>query len=328
MGKLIDKYNRRVDYLRISVTDRCNLRCVYCLPGCGIDNKSHDDLLTFEEIVRIAGIAAQMGINKVRLTGGEPLVRKNLAVLVKMVAEIEGIDEISMTTNGILLKDYAHQLKRAGLKRVNVSLDTLRGDRFKDVTRFGELRDAMEGIEAALDAGLHPVKINVLLLAGVNDDEITDFLRLTIDRPLHVRFLEFMPITGNEFWSEKRFLSCKEAMDICNRFGRVESANVSGNGPARNFRIENASGTFGFIAALTDKFCSACNRLRLTSDGHLKGCLHSDLKVNLRDPLRNGADEGILKHLIRLVVDTKPREHSLTGDFVEASEYLMSQIGG
>ena len=328
MEKLIDRFGRRIDYLRISVTDRCNLRCVYCMPECGIANKPHGELLTFEEITRIARIGVSMGIEKVRLTGGEPLVRKDLPDLIAMLADTGGITDISMTTNGVLLANRAKELKEAGLKRVNISLDTLREDRFKEITRLGELKDIIAGIDAALDAGLQPLKINVLLLADLEDDEVIDFLKLTIKRPLHVRFLEFMPITGNEFWKRENFISYKKVMEICRQFGTIEPVDLYGNGPAKNLRIKGALGTFGFIAPLGDKFCSSCNRLRLTSDGFLKGCLHSDLKVNLKLPLREGVDTERIKELIRLVVNAKPEGHSLDKSSIEASEYLMCQIGG
>jgi len=326
--ELIDNFNRRIDYMRISVTDRCNLRCVYCMPACGIVNKPHEELLSFEEITRIVKVGVSLGINKIRLTGGEPLVRKNLVDLVRILADIEGLKDISMTTNGILLKDYVWQLKEAGLKRLNISLDTLREQRYRDITRLGELKEVRESIYIALKAGFHPLKINALILAGINDDEIIDFLKLTIENPVHVRFLEFMPIKHNEFWKEENFISCKEVMDICCGFGPIEPVNIYGNGPARNFRIKNALGTFGFIAPITDKFCSSCNRLRLTSDGFMKGCLHSDFKVNLRDALRQGISEKGLIQLIKLAVITKPQEHSLDRNSIEASEYLMCQIGG
>lgn len=326
--ELIDRFNRKIDYLRISVTDRCNLRCVYCMPACGIVNKPHEELLSFEEIARIVRVGVFLGIDKIRLTGGEPLVRKDLAGLVRILAGIEGIKDISMTTNGIILKNYVWQLKEAGLKRLNISLDTLHEERYRDITRLGELKEVKEAIMLALKAGFHPLKINVLLLAGINDDEIIGFLRLTQKSPIHVRFLEFMPIRDNEFLKEGNFISCREVMDICCEFNPIEPVKIYGNGPARDFRIKNALGTFGFIAPISDKFCSSCNRLRLTSDGFLKGCLHSDLKVNLRDPLRQGIGKKELIQLISLAATTKPKEHSLDKNLIEASEYLMCQIGG
>lgn len=326
---LIDNFNRRIDYLRISVTDRCNLRCKYCMPACGITNKLHSKLLSFEEIAKIVKMGISLGIDKIRLTGGEPLVRKDIVDLVKILASIEGLKDISMTTNGTLLKHCALQLKKAGLKRLNISLDSLQEEKYRDITRGGELKDVKEAIELSLEAGFHPLKINTLLLAGINDDEIIDFLRLTEELPLHVRFLEFMPTKHNQFWDAgENFMSYKDVVDISYRLGPVESIAVHGNGPAKNFRIKDARGTFGFIAPMSASFCSNCNRLRLTSDGFLKACLHSELKINLRDPIRRGMDERGLIELIELAVNTKPKEHTLSEDPISSSEYLMCQIGG
>ena len=298
------------------------------MPACGIVNKPHDEFLLFEEIAEIAGAGVSLGIDRIRLTGGEPLIRKDLVDLIKKISGIKGIKDISMTTNGILLKDYASMLKDAGLKRVNISLDTLNEKKYRYVTRGGELKEVLGGIREALKKGFNPVKINVLLLKGINDDEIENFLQLTIENPVHIRFLEFMPIKDNDFWSEENFVSYKDAMNICNRFGQIEPVNLYGNGTAENFRVKNALGTFGFIAPMSEKFCSSCNRLRLTSDGFLKGCLHSDRKINLRDPLRRGINEEDLIRLIRLAVAAKAKEHSMDKNSFEASEYLMCQIGG
>ncbi len=326
---LVDNFNRRIDYLRISITDRCNLRCKYCMPACGINNKPHNELLSFEEIAKIVRIGVSLGIDKVRLTGGEPLVRKDIVKLVEILARIEGLNDISMTTNGTLLKHNVVKLKKAGLKRLNISLDTLKEEKYKDVTRGGELKDVKDVIKLCLEAGFNPLKINMLLLAGINGDEIIDFLKLTIDLPVHVRFLEFMPTKDNEFWhSREDFISHKEVMDIAYKLGPVESMDVYGNGPAKNFRIKGTLGAFGFIAPMSESFCSSCNRLRLTSDGFLKACLHSDLKINLKDPIRRGMDEKGLIQLIRLAVSTKPKEHALSEDPISSSEYLMCQIGG
>ncbi len=326
---LIDNFNRRINYLRISVTDRCNLRCKYCMPACGITNKLHGDLLSFEEIAKIVKIGVSLGIDKVRLTGGEPLVRKDVVELVEILSMIDGLNDISMTTNATLLKHHVPRLKKAGLKRINISLDTLQEEKYRDIARGGDLKDVKEAIGLCLEAGFHPLKINMLLLAGINDDEIIDFLKLTMDLPIHVRFLEFMPTRHNEFWhSREDFISYKEVMDISQGLGQVEDIDVYGNGPAKNFRIKYAKGTFGFIAPLSESFCSSCNRFRLTSDGFLKGCLHSDLKINLKDPIRRGMDEKGLIQLINLAVNTKPKEHVLSENPISSSEYLMCQIGG
>jgi cyclic pyranopterin phosphate synthase len=328
MGNLVDRFNRRIDYLRISVTDRCNLRCVYCMPEAGITNLPHDGLLSFEEIAHVVKVAVSLGVNKVRLTGGEPLVRKELPVLIKFLAEIEGIEDISLTTNGILLKKYAAELKKAGLRRINVSLDTLNESRYRSITRFGNLKDVEEGIKKAIEAGLSPVKINVVLLGGINEEEIANFLGLTIEESVHIRFLELMPVANNDFCASENVVSCEEVINISRRFGSIEPASLYGHGPAKTFRFKHSLGTFGLISPISDKFCLGCNRLRLTSDGFLKPCLHSSAKVDVRSPLRKGAGEEEIARLIRLAVSIKPEEHSLDKNQIQFSEYLMCQIGG
>lgn len=329
MKMLRDRFNREIDYLRVSVTDRCNLRCVYCLPCCGVASLPHKEILSFEEIARIAAAGASLGIDKVRLTGGEPLVRKGIAGLVYMLSEIKGVEEISMTTNGVLLGGYAKELKRAGLGRVNVSLDTLRPDRFGRITGGGALEEVIGSIERALECGFDPLKINVLLMAGVNDDEIGGFLRLTVERPVHVRFLELMPMgTGAGLRHKETFLSCGMIKEACRSFGDIEPAEVRGNGPSVNYRVKNALGTFGLIAPVSERFCGSCNRLRLTSEGFLKACLHSDEGSDIKGPVRRGAGEKELAALIALCAAGKPEGHSLDKAGHEPSERLMHRIGG
>lgn len=323
---LVDSHNRKIDYLRISVTDRCNLRCIYCMPECGIINKPHQELLSFEEVAEIVKAAVALGINKIRLTGGEPLVRKDIVNLVKSLSSIKGIEDLSMTTNGVLLKDYAFALKKAGLKRLNISLDTLDEARYKFITRLGNLSDVWAGLETAIKAGFSPLKINVLLLGSINKDEVINFLKLTLKNSLHIRFLEFMPV--NNFFQNEDFISGSMILEIARGFSEFQAAEVLGFGPAKIFRFKNALGTFGLIAPLSDKFCSNCNRLRLTSDGFLKSCLHANAKVNLRDALRSGINQRDLVQLIERAVELKPREHAFDRDSIETQEYLMCQIGG
>lgn len=341
---LKDSYARIIDYLRISVTDRCNLRCRYCMPACGIIHQPHQELLSFEEIIEIVNLVVQLGIDKIRLTGGEPLVRKELVNLISSLSKIDSLKDISLTTNGILLKEYALGLKKAGLKRVNISLDSLRSDRYRWITRGGNLEDVLKGISEALKVGFSPLKINVLLLE-INKDEIPDFLRLTIENPLHVRFLEFMPVNPaplkrcgvNPLYKMGNFISAHLVMEIARHFYTVEEARiypasidrcgVYGNGPARVYKFKNSWGTFGIISPISDKFCFRCNRLRLTCDGFLKACLHADLKVNLRDALRKRDKEGLIG-LIKSAVYMKPREHSLDKSVAKSLEYSMCQIGG
>lgn len=327
-GVLIDKYNRKIDYLRISVTDRCNLRCIYCMPESGIIHKPHQELLSFEEIIKIVEACVFLGIDKIRLTGGEPLVRKGLVNLISALNKIEGIRDIAMTTNGILLKEYAVELKKAGLKRINISLDSLNKARYKFISRQGNLGDVWEGIREALRLGFSPLKINILLLDDTGLDEIANFLRLTIEYPVCVRFLEFMPV--NSFYRMGNFVSGSNVLDVAKKFYEVEETFVLGDGPAINYKFKNALGSFGLILPLSNKFCATCNRLRLTSDGFLKLCLHSKLGVNLRHPLRKGAILEELINLIKQAVYMKPQEHSLDKDKTinQPEEFSMCQIGG
>ena len=294
MNELFDSFGRRINYLRISVTDRCNLRCIYCMPPEGVSLIPRSELLSYEEISAIAQTAVELSINKIRLTGGEPLVRLELPKLIGMLSQIEGIDEISLTTNGTLLKRYAVELKRAGLSRVNVSLDTFKADRFRYITRCGELKDVLEGIEAARDAGLQPIKINTVVMRGVNDDEVLDFANITYEEGWHVRFIELMP-----FARVTDFIPSSEIRQRVMSLGSLEPClPIIGNGPARYYRLPEARGTIGFISPISEPFCSYCNRLRLTSDGQLCPCLLSDDGIDLKGPLRSNAKRPEIRRLI------------------------------
>ncbi len=287
------------------------------------------EILSYEEIQQVVQVAASMGINKVRLTGGEPLLRPNLSKLVQMLARIENIDDISLTTNGILLGKYAVELKEAGLKRVNVSLDTLKEDRFKRITGKDELGDVLSGLEAAHFAGLEPVKINVVVLRGINDDETIDFARMSTGEGWNVRFIELMPF---EMPTAKALgtVSTQEIQDRIQSLGKLEPyTGLTGNGPARYYRLPGAEGTIGFISPMTEHFCHTCNRLRLTSDGQLRPCLLDDEEVNLKEPLRNGASTDELKQLIQQAVAIKREQHHLTGELDSGTRKRpMCQIGG
>jgi cyclic pyranopterin phosphate synthase len=327
MTGISDSFQRPINYLRISVTDRCNLRCVYCMPEEGVTLMSHADILTYEEIYTVAKVAAGLGINKIRLTGGEPLVRLGLADLVKMLASIEGIDDLSLTTNGILLAENAAELKKSGLKRVNVSLDTLRPERFREITRCGELEDTLKGIETAHAVGLEPVKINMVVMAGVNDDELIDFARKTIDDGWHVRFIEHMPVIADSP-APSRLFSVKEMRNRIETLGRLEPWKVDvGNGPAKYFRLPDAKGTIGFITPVTEHFCYQCNRLRLTADGKLRPCLLSEEEIDLREALRSGAPPDELKRLIEKAIACKPERHHLF-EGKKRNGRPFSQVGG
>ena len=325
----VDHFNRPISYLRVSVTDRCNLRCVYCMPPEGVPWRPHEEILRYEEIEAVVRAAASLGIRKVRLTGGEPLVRLGIADLVRMLARIPGLDDLAMTTNAILLARYAEELKAAGLERVNVSLDTLRPERFRHITRLGELSDTLEGIAAAKEAGLLPVKINTVVIRGLNDDEVVDFARLTHAPGWHVRFIEVMPLGDNADWAGNGYVPLDEARArIEEEMGELIPARVAaGGGPARYYRLPGAEGTIGFITPLSEHFCYRCNRLRLTADGKLRPCLLSDDEIDLRTPLRQGATMEEIKPLIVEAICAKPERHHLP-EHVTPQGRTMSEIGG
>ena len=287
---MIDQFGRRVEYLRVSVTDKCNLRCVYCMPLDGLDWLKRESLLSYEEIASVLRTMAGMGLEKVRITGGEPLVRKDLSRLVGMVAEIPGIVDISLSTNAVLLADQAQALRDAGIRRVNVSLDSLQEERVDAIARRpGSFGRIMEGLEAAEAVGFDPIKINVVLIGGQNDDEIEDFALITRDRPWHVRFIELMPTGSNLELSADNFVSCQEALARIRRMGSIEPVDgPAGNGPATYFRFPGAAGTVGVITPMSHNYCDRCNRMRLTADGQLRPCLFGSIQKNLRDPLRAG----------------------------------------
>jgi len=328
MTGLSDSFQRPINYLRISVTDRCNLRCIYCMPPGGVELTSHSDILSYEEIYTIAQAAAELGIDKLRITGGEPLVRLGLPQLIEMLAGIEAISDIALTTNGVLLADYAAELKAAGLKRVNISLDTLKADRFKRITRGqSELRQVLEGIEAAKTAGLEPVKLNMVVMSGINDDELIDFAAKTIDQEWHVRFIELMPVNG-DVNNAPRFVAASEMRKRLEPLGELEPCLPSvGNGPAKYFRLPGAKGTIGFITPISEHFCFNCNRMRLTADGNLRPCLLSDYEIDLKTPLRSGVSGEGLKKLFQRAVAEKPLRHKLAEGEVPNGR-PFSHVGG
>lgn len=326
---LLDPFGRRIEYLRLSVTDRCNLRCVYCLPPEGNLWAARRDLLSDDEIVALVAGAASLGITKIRVTGGEPLVRPGLPALIGRLARIEGVSDLSLSTNGILLSRMADALTSAGLKRVNISLDTLQPERFRRITRLGELSSVLGGVEAALRAGLTPVKINVVVMRGENDDEIPHFVDLTRRSPLHVRFIELMPIGETGFFSTERWLPLPEIRSRC---GPLEAlgpeAAPRGFGPATYWRAPQAQGTVGFIGALSCNFCGRCNRLRLTAGGRLLPCLAGEEGVDLKSPLRGGAGLERIQELIRRAVAMKPERHHMDAAEGRVRETFMCALGG
>ncbi len=327
MTNLVDSFHRRIDYMRISVTDRCDLRCIYCA-STSFHNQTHEDTLRYEEIYRVVEAAASIGVSKIRLTGGEPLVRLHLNRLVSMLVSIPAIEEVSMTTNGTLLAKYAAGLKAAGLKRVNISLDSLKPDKFAYITGGDKLKDVLESIEVANNIGLVPVKINMVVLKGINDDEILDFACKTITDGWNVRFIEHMPFTGAKI-QRNDFVSTQEIMSIIREhFGELQPYHTdAGNGPAKYYKLHDATGTLGFIGAVTECFCAQCNRFRLTSDGKMRPCLLDDDEIDIREPLRRGATAEELAEIIQSAAVAKRAQHRL-GDGSMPSARSMRQIGG
>jgi cyclic pyranopterin phosphate synthase len=326
---LVDAFRRPITYLRISVTDRCNLRCVYCMPEEGLPWIPKPDVLSYEEIAEIVRAAARIGVRSIRLTGGEPLIRRNLDRLVAMIATIPGIDDIALSTNGMLLTEQARTLGAAGLRRVNISLDTLREDRFAAIARRPGLTRVLAGIDAALAAGLRPVKINCVMMRGVNDDEIEAFAELTRKRPVHVRFIEVMPVTENVDLQRNTWMSSDEVLQRLGAVGALHAVpNPHGNGPARTFAYEDVPGTIGVISPLAHDYCETCNRVRLSADGHLKLCLFGDNKIDLRTPLRTGGGQSAIESILRASMHIKPERHHLALGETASQMRAFSEIGG
>ena len=328
---LIDTFGRQITYLRISVTDRCNLRCTYCMPPQGLAWMPHGAIMRYEEIAAFTRVAVEQGINAVRITGGEPLVRADLPVLVKMLADIPGLQDLSLTTNGTLLDRFAVPLVQAGLKRINVSLDTLNPERFRRITRGGKLEQVLKGIAAAERAGLAPIKINCVLMRGFNDDEIVELAELSKKHPWQVRFIELMPLQDEQIWEgdwndlEKAFYPVSAALQTLQPLGLAPVEGVSGSGPAQTYRFPDGRGTVGFISPLSEvHFCQACNRMRLTADGNLRPCLMKEIEVPLLEKMRAGSPA---LPLLEQAVALKPEKHPLAEDIHPAGRW-MTQIGG
>ncbi len=329
-----DRSGRTLNYLRVSVTDRCNLRCVYCMPSEGVPSKPREAILHSEEIARIVEAAASIGFRAVRLTGGEPLVRKGIVGLVRRLAAIPGIEQVALTTNATLLSSCARDLAAAGLRRINISLDSLQPERFQRITRLGNLKSVWQGIEAAEAAGLSPLKINVVVVRGFNDDEAVDFARLTLEHPWHVRFIEVMPIAGVADWGEgwpsanERLVTIAEIKQRLRVLGALKpDGGPGGCGPAHYFRLPHAYGTVGFISPVSEHFCDSCNRMRLTADGYLRPCLFSDQGVYCKSALTDGASLTELQSLIRRAADIKPQSRPPFSDIAIRGD-AMSMIGG
>lgn len=327
-SKLIDKYNRQLNYLRISITDRCNLNCIYCAPQGFIPRLPHDEILRYEEILRIARIGVELGISKIRVTGGEPLVRKGVYKFLSQLTKVDGLSDIALTTNGALLRDNVEKIKSAGIKRINISLDTLDRRKFAKITGCDGLPQVWEGIKLAHKIGIEPIKINVVALRGINEDELIAFAKLSFSYPFHIRFIEQMPI-GKLRLKIRSPLLVHEIKDRINSIGKMYPIdNDAYDGPAERFKIEGAKGEIGFIGALSHHFCSACNRLRLTASGQLRPCLLADHQLDLKGPLRSGCSNEELAGIILMAVENKPSHHNLAMSDSFAVSCQMSSIGG
>lgn len=331
--ELVDSFSRTISYLRLSLTDRCNLRCRYCMPEDstkGLAVLQHEELLSYEELLRIVTIAVGMGMNKLRLTGGEPLVRKGVMEFITRLGAIEGLEEIRLTTNGVLLAENAERLYAAGIRKLNISLDSMRPERFKFITGVDRFESVWQGIETAMDTGFD-VKLNVVAMKGINDDEFVDFAKLSVDRGFQVRFIEFMPVGSDSSWSKDSYISSADLKDMISQVGSLEALpGCRMDGPARVYQLTMADGRkgkVGFISPISHHFCDSCNRLRLTSAGKLRACLLHDREADLKSLLRGGATDAELRHLIRQTILDKPKGHTLAEQRDRCSGQ-MSRIGG
>lgn len=330
MTELVDSFRRTIKYMRVSVTDRCNLRCNYCMPVWGNHWMGKDTLLSDEEILRIIRLSAKRGVYKIRITGGEPLVRKGVVDLVRNVGEIDGIEEVAMTTNAILLKDNARALYDAGLRHLNISLDSLQPEKFADITRGNQFERVWAGIMEAVDVGFPNIKINAVAQKGVNDDEIADLVNITQDLRIDMRFIEFMPVSDWDNW-RKKYIGIEEIQKrITEGVGELIPVydGDAAAGPAENFRIPGYKGRVGFIHAISNHFCDTCNRVRLTADGRIRPCLFGKIEVDFREAMREGATDEELNELFDEVLQIKPDAHNITMERPEKMLTSMTSIGG
>lgn len=329
MKPLVDSFGRQHSYLRISVTDRCNLRCVYCMPPQGIEVKRKEEMLTLEELERIASVFAQMGITKIRLTGGEPLVRKNLPMLISRLRRLPGIETIGMTTNGVLLHQHIDELQTAGLTHLNISLDTLRRERFERISLRSYYSDIWMGIFSALEARFTPLKLNVVVMKGINDDELIEFVDFAHDKPINIRFIEYMPFKFNQ-WNCGGFIpyeEMKKRIEAKYELIRIHDSNHP-HAVAKDFAVAGCPGTVSFITSMSCDFCDTCNRVRLLADGSMKSCLFYASEVNLRNALRDGASDEELGVIIQSAIVRKPFQHPPMQQLATIENRSMIEIGG
>jgi len=326
--KLIDPCNRHLNYLRISITDRCNLKCLYCVPRDKITRLAHADILTYEEILRLVKIGVKLGITKLRVTGGEPLVRKGVYGFLNELSRIQGLADLSLTTNGVALKENLAKIKSAGINRVNISLDTLKRHKFHEITGLDLFDQVWQGIEMARDMGFYPIKLNIVALNGINDDELKDMALLSFDNPFHIRFIEYMPIGESQMGNGPLLLAPEIKKRISELGHLIPVRNSVNDGPAQRYRFEGAMGEVGFIHALSHHFCDRCNRLRLTASGKLRPCLLSDRHEDIKGPLRAGSSDEELAEIFLKAVRHKPSDHNLAVGNPSRVCGQMHAIGG
>ncbi|QEM67657.1 GTP 3',8-cyclase MoaA [Geobacter sp. FeAm09] len=325
--RLIDSQGRNINYMRLAVTDRCNLRCVYCMPKAGIAKKGHDAILSYEELLFVAETAVGLGIEKIRITGGEPLVRAGIVPFLDRLAEIPGLRHLVLTTNGLALEDMAGDLYRSGVQRLNVSLDSLDGKTFAGITRGGDLKKVLSGLDAAEQAGFPPPKINMVVMRGVNDAEIPDFVEMARTRGTTIRFIEYMPVGWEDGWQRYCVPGSEILERIRARYTLVEVHKGPSAGPSRDFRIPGSRGAVGIITAVSEHFCNACNRIRVTSTGQARGCLFAGEAADLVPWLRP-ADRSGLAGALSEIVSRKPVRHRISAPGHSHERFTMSQIGG
>jgi cyclic pyranopterin phosphate synthase len=327
---LYDPLKRCIDYLRVSITDRCNLSCVYCKPRARLQMLAHHEILRYEEIQRLVSVAVALGIARVRITGGEPLVRRGVLGFIAALRKIDGIKDISLTTNGVLLDEMAEGLRDAGISRLNVSLDSLNAQKFREITGSDSWDRVWRGINRAEEIGFSPLKINMVPVKGINDGEVADFARLTLGRNIHVRFIEFMPIGANDRWHSDSCVTAGEIRSVIEREvgSLVPYTAAKSAGPSDNYQIAGAQGVIGFISPISKHFCASCRRLRLTADGKIRPCLLSDTEIDVKSPLRGGCDDRELERLLRLALEIKPERHYINEAGGRCSQRAMSKIGG
>lgn len=326
-SKLIDRFGRVHTYLRISVTDRCNLRCRYCMPAEGVEFKSKAEILTYEEILRVAKIFVAMGIKKIRITGGEPMVRRDVDRLLSALSRLDGLETLAMTTNGTLLAPRAQVIKGAGVTALNISLDTFSADRFEQITRRNDFETVKNGIDAALAARFPSLKLNMVVIGGFNDDEIMDFADFAFEHPINVRFIEFMPFKNNE-WCFDKVVTYREMKDTIEKRYRLEPLESEPSAVAKDFSLSGGRGSVSFITSMSDSFCGTCNRLRLTADGSVKSCLFNPAEISLRDLMREGASDADIEGMILYSLSLKPEAHAPAEEIAAQDNRSMIEIGG